>query len=241
MTQLESLEIGHCVSWSSAADYEMLSKLQHLRHLRIEQGPSVGILQYLEASLSGLCHLQHLEIVNFTVDTQIQEFKLTNLKRLLMIPKYSNEVTTTFSVTIFKLRNSGKMIIFSFFLDFGHHDPKCVWLCLINDSFAAIELDSYRWNYAILREWEVTFESQWWEPNCRGREYWRFYLGRTSRIIKPTSATNKLHIDAFARVSRSLGILTFHTNIWHFSKIYFLFLILRFATYRYSLSVDQED
>jgi len=126
LTQLESLEIGHCVSWSSAADYEMLSKLQHLRHLRIEQGPSVGILQYLEASLSGLCHLQHLEIVNFTFDTQIQELKLTNLKRLLIIPKYSNEVITTFSVRIFKLRNFRKLIISSFFLDFGNHDPKCV-------------------------------------------------------------------------------------------------------------------
>lgn len=92
LSQLESLEIGNCVTWSSATDYEVLSKLQHLRHLRIEQGPPVCILQHLESSLSGLCNLQHLEIANFIVDAAIEEFKGKNLKRLLIIPIYSNEV-----------------------------------------------------------------------------------------------------------------------------------------------------
>lgn len=101
LTLLESLEIGNCVSWSSATDYEMLGKLQHLRHLRIEQGPPVCILQYLETSFSGLCHLQHLEIVNFIVDTRIDDLKLSNLKRLLIIPKYSKEVRIFLNSSIY--------------------------------------------------------------------------------------------------------------------------------------------
>lgn len=147
---LETLEIGDCVNWSAAADYEILEKLLHLRHLRIEQGPSVCILQHLETSLSRLSNLQHLEIINFKVDSPIEEFRLSNLKRLLIIPKYSSEVShlhfLTFFLKLFHLLLTKTELIFFliFCVDFSLDYATFVRLCHLNESFATVELGGYR-------------------------------------------------------------------------------------------------
>lgn len=93
LPSLESLEIGDCVQWTEPADYEMLGKLTHLRHLRLEKGPAENVLHHLEASLSSIMgSLQHLELVNFTVDAPLATLTLAGLKRLLIIPRYKSEV-----------------------------------------------------------------------------------------------------------------------------------------------------
>lgn len=90
LPHLESLEIGDCLEWTEASDYEVVGQLSHLKHLRMEQGPHSGVLQHLEHSLSGIPHLQHLEIVNFHINFPIGSMQISSLKRLLIIPSYSD-------------------------------------------------------------------------------------------------------------------------------------------------------
>ena len=89
---LESLEIGDCVEWTEAGDYEAVGQLSHLKHLRLEQGPQTSVLQHLESSLKEMPNLQHLEFVNFTIDAPLDALQFSGLKRLLVIPCYSAEV-----------------------------------------------------------------------------------------------------------------------------------------------------
>lgn len=91
LPQLENLEIGDCVEWTEEGHYEMLSRLCHLRHLRLEHGPtSASVLNYL-TSLDRIKGLQHLELINFTVNAPLHHFQLDGLKRLLVVPRYSQE------------------------------------------------------------------------------------------------------------------------------------------------------
>ncbi len=92
LPHLESLEIGDCVEWTEASDYEVVGQLTHLKHLRLEQGPPTSVLQHLENSLNGMSNLQHLELVNFTIGAPLEALQLSGLKRLLVIPCYSTEV-----------------------------------------------------------------------------------------------------------------------------------------------------
>lgn len=92
LPQLESLEIGDCTEWTVASDYECLGQLTQLKHLRLEQGPHKGVLQHLETTLSTMSSLQNLELINFTIDAHLESLKLNGLKRLLIIPYYSEEV-----------------------------------------------------------------------------------------------------------------------------------------------------
>lgn len=93
LAHLESLEVGDCVEWTAASDYQVLGQLSHLKHLRLEQGPSANVVQHLEAPLADMSNLQHLELVNFTITAPLENVKLAGLKRLLIIPSYSVEVT----------------------------------------------------------------------------------------------------------------------------------------------------
>ena len=108
LPHLESLEIGDCVEWTEASDYEAVGQLSHLKHLRLEQGPQTSVLQHLESSLKGMPNLQHLEFVNFTIDAPLDALQFSGLKRLLVIPCYSAEVK------IFKLVSRNRNNLFFF-------------------------------------------------------------------------------------------------------------------------------
>jgi hypothetical protein len=101
LPHLESLEIGDCLEWTEASDYEVVGQLSHLKHLRMEQGPLSGVVQHLEHSLKEIHHLQHLELVNFHVDLPIGSMNLNSLKRLLIIPCYSDVNIIFLSLLIF--------------------------------------------------------------------------------------------------------------------------------------------
>lgn len=91
LPHLESLEIGDCAEWTEASDYEMLGQLSRVKHLRLEQGPPTSVLQHLEHSLNGMSSLQHLELISFTIDAPLTDLRLSNIKRLLVIPCYTTE------------------------------------------------------------------------------------------------------------------------------------------------------
>lgn len=93
LPHLESLEIGDCAEWTEASDYEMLGQLSRVKHLRLEQGPPTSVLQHLEHSLNGMSSLQHLELISFTIDAPLTDLRLSNIKRLLVIPCYTTEVS----------------------------------------------------------------------------------------------------------------------------------------------------
>lgn len=94
LPRLENLELGDCSHWTNSEDYRHLARLGHLRHLRLEHGPETGALQHLEASIGCLAHLEQLELVCFSIDAPISSLQLASLKRFLIIPTYSLEVTT---------------------------------------------------------------------------------------------------------------------------------------------------
>jgi len=88
--------MGDCSEWTEESDYEILGRLSHLRHLRLEQGPATtSVLNYL-TSLNQITGLQHLELINFTVNAPLDQFQLSGLKRLLVVPRYAEEVGITF-------------------------------------------------------------------------------------------------------------------------------------------------
>lgn len=91
LEKLENLEMGDCNEWTEESDYEILGRLSHLRHLRLEQGPATtSVLNYL-TSLNQITGLQHLELINFTVNAPLDQFQLSGLKRLLVVPRYAEE------------------------------------------------------------------------------------------------------------------------------------------------------
>ena len=134
LPHLESLEIGDCVEWTEASDYEAVGQLSHLKHLRLEQGPQTSVLQHLESSLKGMPNLQHLEFVNFTIDAPLDALQFSGLKRLLVIPCYSAEVK------IFKLVSRNRNNLFFPNADTIRHDAPPLRLRRIDASFAATEL-----------------------------------------------------------------------------------------------------
>merc|ERR1712071_338180 len=91
LEKLETLEMGDCSEWTEESHYEILGQLSHLRHLRLEQGPpSASVLNYL-TSLNQITSLQDLELINFTVNAPLDQLQLSGLKRLLIVPRYSEE------------------------------------------------------------------------------------------------------------------------------------------------------
>ena len=99
---LESLDIGDCVTWTRESDYQVLAQLRHLRHLRLEQGPSESVFHHL-ASLEQMPTLNHLELVNFTMNTSMERWSHIALRRLLIIPRYSPAVIESLSLITISL------------------------------------------------------------------------------------------------------------------------------------------
>ena len=96
LEKLENLELGDCSEWTGESHYEILSQLSHLRHLRLEHGPpAANVLNYL-TSLNQITGLQDLELINFTVNAPLDQLQLSGLKRLLIVPRYAEEVGTIF-------------------------------------------------------------------------------------------------------------------------------------------------
>jgi len=89
LVNLESLELGDC---SQAPDslFDALSKLPKLERLRLEKGAVGGMI----AKLACLEKLLVLELIDFQVELGFQEGvkTLTQVKKLLLIPTYRDEV-----------------------------------------------------------------------------------------------------------------------------------------------------
>ncbi len=90
LTNLEHLELGNCSQIKAADIFEVLSSMTNLRSLRLERGKmneSIG-------ALATLPNLEQLELIDFEL---VQDFssgfvKLQNVKKLLLIPVYKDEV-----------------------------------------------------------------------------------------------------------------------------------------------------
>ena len=97
LPSLESLDIGDCVGWTEESDYRVLGRLSHLHHLRLEQGPPEHCVLNHLTSLNLPSNFSHLELINFNMNMPMEQFNLPALKRLLLIPHYSEEVRFFFS------------------------------------------------------------------------------------------------------------------------------------------------
>lgn len=132
---LEYLEVGDCSQWLEEADYCNLGQLPHVRHLRLEQGPCSSVIAYLDSALGAITSLQHVELVTFVFDAPMERLKASGLKRLLVIPRYTTEVSLillTYEMTFYNLQ--------LLLLDAGYDNAPCIRFRRVDAATATADL-----------------------------------------------------------------------------------------------------
>ena len=100
---LQSLELGNCDKIEPSSLFDTLKSLKSLKYLRLEKGKfdvSIG-------EMKNLTHLRVLELIDFEM---VQGFgkglvELQNIRKLLLIPTYTDEVSKNFVKSMYLVLN----------------------------------------------------------------------------------------------------------------------------------------
>ena len=108
---LQSLELGNCDKIEPSSLFDTLKSLKNLKYLRLEKGKfDVSI-----AEMKNLTHLRVLELIDFEM---VQGFgkglvELQNIRKLLLIPTYTDEVSKNFVKSMYLVPQCGNDEIFA--------------------------------------------------------------------------------------------------------------------------------
>lgn len=102
MEQLECLELGDCLHWTSKM-YSLLANLKNLRTLRLENGGNIDSDQGLGEALSQIKSLQKLELIMYVVPESMKG--LDHIKTLVVWPntQESTPIPARVNFNMFKL------------------------------------------------------------------------------------------------------------------------------------------
>lgn len=97
LTNLESLELGECDNLSPLFVTGVLEKLGHLKRLRLEKGQDSCATFDILNGVAAMASLIQLELINFDIRTDFDQHiaKCTNIRKLLIIPTYVSQSSTT--------------------------------------------------------------------------------------------------------------------------------------------------
>ena len=95
-TLLEHLELGSCDQFAPQDLFESFSELSSLKYLRLETGTFDQHISHL----GNLEHLSQLELIDFQMVGDFNQglINLQNIRKLLLIPEYKDEVIKVFHI-----------------------------------------------------------------------------------------------------------------------------------------------